>query len=61
MTALLELRLPSVSAQKIYLLEVMQHLHFLSTMVEHVNRKKSGGDGEQAFHNLKQGTATLQK
>lgn len=60
-TALLELRLPSVSAQKIYLLEVMQHLHFLSTMVEHGNRKQRGGDEEQAFHNLKQDTATLQK
>lgn len=32
-TALVELRLPSVSAPKIYLLEVMQHLHFLSSLL----------------------------
>lgn len=30
-------------------------------MVEHGNRKKRGGDGEQAFRNLKQGTDTFQK
>lgn len=33
LTALVELRLPSVSAPKIYLLEVMQHLHFLSSLL----------------------------
>lgn len=32
-TALVELKLPSVSAPKIYLLEVMQHLHFLSSVL----------------------------
>lgn len=32
-TVLVELRLPSVSAPKIYLLEVMQHLHFLSSLL----------------------------
>lgn len=30
-------------------------------MVEHGNRKKKGADEEQAFRNLKQGTATSQK
>lgn len=39
----------------------MQHLNFLFTMVKHDNRRKGGGDREQAFHNLKQSTATFQK
>lgn len=40
----------------------MQHLNFLFfTVLKHDNRRTGGGNGEQAFHSLKEGTATFQK
>lgn len=60
-TALVELKLPSVSAAKIYLLEVMQHLHFLSLLWQSMVTERKGVEMGNKHFTVSTGHSYLSK